>query len=132
MASLNKSLFAVTAVIEVAAGLALISWPSAAVMLLLGSMLDTPAGTTLGHVAGAALLALGVSCWLARHDTENRTATGLIVAMLLYNSAVILFLAVANVAYGLVGFALLPAIALHAVMAVWCIAALAALQRKGR
>ena len=119
---MKKSLFVVTAVIEAGAGLALMTWPSAAVMLLLGSSLDTPAGLILGRVAGAALLALGVACWLARRDAESPSAAGLIVAMLLYNSTTVLFLAIANIGSGLVGIALWPAVALHAAMAVWCIA----------
>jgi hypothetical protein len=68
------------------------------------------------------LLALGVACWLARHDAESHPAAGLIIAMLLYNSAAVLFLAVANIGFGLVGIALWPAVTLHAAMAVWCIA----------
>ena len=119
---MKKSLFVVTAVIEAGAGLALMTWPSAAVMLLLGSSLDTPAGLILGRVAGVALLALGVACWLARRDAESPSAAGLIVAMLLYNSTTVLFLAIANIGSGLVGIALWPAVALHAAMAVWCIA----------
>jgi hypothetical protein len=122
MDPMKKTLFAVTAVIEAGAGLALIIWPSVAVMLLLGSSLDNPAGLTLGRVAGAALLALGVACWLARHDAESPSAAGLIMAMLLYNSAVVLLLAVAGVFSGLVGIFLWPAVALHAAMAVWCVA----------
>lgn len=89
---MKKSLFVVTAVIEAGAGLALMTWPSAAVMLLLGSSLDNLAGLTLGRVAGAALLALGVACWLARRDAESPSAAGLIVAMLLYNSTITLAL----------------------------------------
>ena len=119
---MKKSLFVVTAVIEAGAGLALMMWPSAAVMLLLGSSLDNLAGLTLGRVAGAALLALGVACWLARRDAESPSAAGLIVAMLLYNSTTVLFLAIANIGSGLVGIFLWPAVALHAAMAVWCIA----------
>jgi hypothetical protein len=122
MYSMKKFLFVVTAVIEAGAGLALMTWPSAAVMLLLGSSLDTSAGLILGRVAGTALLALGVACWLTRHDAESRPAAGLIIAMLLYNSAIVLFLAVANIVSGVAGIALWPAVALHAAMAVWCIA----------
>jgi hypothetical protein len=122
MDPMKKILFVMTAVIEAGAGLVLIIWPSAAVMLLLGSSLDNPAGLTLGRVAGAALLALGVACWLARHDAESPSAAGLIMAMLLYNSATVLFLAIANISAGLVGIALWPAVVVHAAMAVWCIA----------
>lgn len=117
-----KTLLVATAVIEAGAGLALMMWPSGTVLLLLGASLDTPAGLTVGRVAGAALLALGVACWLARRDGESRTVTGLVAAMLLYNSVAVLLLAFAGIGSGLVGIALWPAVALHAAMAVWCIA----------
>ena len=69
-----KNLHTVTAVIEAGAGLALGCCPSFAVKLLLGSPLDSPAAIVLGRLAGAALLALGVACWLARGDTQGRAA----------------------------------------------------------
>jgi hypothetical protein len=119
---MKKSLLTATAVIEAATGVALMTFPSAVAMLLLGVSLDTPAALTVGRVAGAALLALGVACWLARHDEESRSGVGLIVGMLLYNSAAVLILAVAGIGSGLVGIALWPAVVLHAAMAVWCIA----------
>ncbi len=119
-----KILLAVMAAIEVGAGLALICCPSAAVVLLLGSGLDTPSAVTLGRVAGAALLTLGVACWLARRDEASRAARGLVSAMLLYNAAAVAVLAFAGTRLGLRGVALWPAVILHGVMAVWCIACL--------
>jgi hypothetical protein len=56
--------------IEVGASLALLCCPSATVALLLGSRLETLVAVTLGRLAGAALLALGVACWLAKHDGQ--------------------------------------------------------------
>jgi hypothetical protein len=94
--------------------------PSVVVRLLLGSPLDTPAAVTLGRVAGAALLALGVACWLARDDTQSRIARGLVVAMLMYNIVATPVLAFAGIGLGLHGIALWPAVVLHAVMAIWC------------
>jgi hypothetical protein len=38
---------------------------------------------------GAALYALGATCWLTRADARGRTAAGLIAAMLLYNVATV-------------------------------------------
>jgi hypothetical protein len=119
-----KRLLIVTAVIELGAGFALLCCPSATVALLVGSGLDTSAAVTLGRVAGAALCALGLACWLARDDTQSRAARGLIAAMLLYNVATVAVLAFAGIGLGLHGAALWPAVVLHAAMAIWCIACL--------
>ena len=119
-----NSLLKLTSIIEAATGLALMVVPSVVVQLLLGSPLDASAAVTLGRVAGAALLALGVACWLARDDTQSRAARGLVVAMLMYNIPATAVLAFAGIALGLHGVALWPAVVLHAVMAVWCITTL--------
>src|SRR5947209_18814393 len=77
-------LLKLTAIIEAATGLALIAVPAIVVRLLLGAEISG-ASIPLGRLAGAALLALGVACWLASDDTQGRAARGLIVAMLIYN-----------------------------------------------
>ena len=112
-----------TAIIEAATGLALIAVPAIVVRLLLGAEISG-ASIPLGRVAGAALLALGVACWLARDDTQSRTARGLVVAMLMYNIVATAVLAFAGIGLGLHGVALWPAVVLHAVMAIWCIVCL--------
>ena len=119
-----KALPIVTAVIEVGAGLALLGFPSAVAVLLLGTPLETSAALTVARVAGAGSLALGVACWLARGDMQSRAAIGLVVAMLLYNAAAVAVLAYAGIGLGLYGALLWPAIFLHAAMAVWCAACL--------
>ena len=104
--------------------MALLVWPSAPVGLLLGSSLDTLTALTVGRVVGAALLALGAACWLARNDHQGRTATGLITAMLRYNPAVVALLAFAGISAARPGAGLWPAVVLHAAVAGWCIASL--------
>jgi hypothetical protein len=115
-----KSLYTVTAAIELGAGLALLCSPSATVVLLVGSGLDTSAAAMLGRVAGAALLALGLACWIARDDTQSRATRGLVVAMLTYNLVATAVLAFAGISLAVYGVALWPAVILHAAMAVWC------------
>jgi hypothetical protein len=119
-----KMLHTVTAVIEAGAGLALGCCPSFTVALLLGSPLDTLAAVTLGRLAGGALLALGVACWLARGDAQSRAARGLIAAMVVYNFAAVALFVFAGIGLGLHGVALWPAVVLHAGMVIWCIACL--------
>ena len=97
--------------------------PAIVVRLLLGAEISG-ASIPLGRVAGAALLALGVACWLARGDTQSRTARGLVVAMLMYNIVATAVLAFAGIGLELHGVALWPAVVLHAVMAIWCITTL--------
>jgi len=118
-----KRFLTLTAIIEAATGLALIGVPAILVRLLLGAEISG-ASIPLGRVAGAALLALGVACWLARDDTQSRAARGLVVAMLIYNLVATAVLAFAGIGLGLHGIVLWPAVVLHAAMAIWCIVCL--------
>jgi hypothetical protein len=117
-----KTLHTATAVIELGAGLALLCFPSATVMLLVGAPLEAAPALTVARVGGAGLLALGVACWLARDDTQSPAARGLVTAMLLYNAAAVAVLGFAGIGFGLHGLALWPAVVLHALMALWCLA----------
>jgi hypothetical protein len=119
-----KKLHTVNAVIELGAGLALLSFPSPVVALLLGSPLDTPTALTVARVGGAGLLSLGIASWLARDDSKSRAARGLVAAMLFYDIAAVAILAFAGIGLGLHGVALWPAVVLHVVMTVWCVACL--------
>jgi len=117
----SKHLFVVTAAIETATGVALVGVPAVAVRLLIGTGLDAP-GLVVTRIAGSALLCLGVVCWVTSNDTQGRTVRGLIAALLLYNVAVLVLLAHANLGLHLTGIGLWPAVSLHAAFAAWCIA----------
>jgi spore maturation protein SpmB len=119
-----KILYTPTAVIELGAGLALLGFPSAMATLLVGSPLEGSAALTVARVAGTALLALAVACWLARGDTRSPAARGLVAAMVLYNLGVALILGAVGIRSQPVGVALWPAVVLHAVMTIWCIVSL--------
>jgi len=117
-----KSLLIVAAAAETAIGLALLGLPSVVASLLLGGSLDTPAALVVARVTGAALISLGVACWLARNDQPSRAAAGLIAALLLYNAAALAVLVHAGLGLGLSGIGLWPAVLLHAALAIWCVA----------
>lgn len=119
-----KLLLIVTAVIEAGAGLALVVSPTVFVSLLLGTALDSASALAICRITGAALLSLGVACWLGHTDAHSRAARGLIVGMLLYNTAVAALLIEARLGSGLAGIALWPGVVLHTAMAVWCVAGL--------
>ena len=118
------SLLAVTALLEGVTGLALVALPSRLATLLLGSPLDTPAASTLARVAGVALIALAVTCWLARHDGHSRAARGLVTAMALYHAGVAIVLAYASIGLALSGLGLWPTAVFHAAMTAWCLTTL--------
>jgi hypothetical protein len=115
-----KVLLKLTALIEAGTGLGLVAVPAIVVRLLLGGEL-MGAGIPLGRVAGVALLALGVACWLASFDTQNCAARGIVSAMVVYNLGVALILGAVGLQSQPVGIALWPAVILHVGMAIWCI-----------
>ncbi len=123
-------LLTVTALIEAGTGVALLVAPPVIVKLLLGSPLDSTPAVMLGRVAGAALLALGIACWLARADIQSRAARGLVAAMLFYNFAAVVLFIFAGLYLGLHGVALWPAVILHSAMMLWCLRCLWCLWQK--
>jgi hypothetical protein len=123
-----QQLLIVTAFAETATGVMLLVTPQLVIAFLLGASLDVPAALVVARIAGAALLSLGCACWLARNAGPNRAVPGLVAAMLLYNGVAVAVLANAGAGARLVGVLTWPAIALHAALAIWCIACL----RSGR
>ncbi|MGO4836731.1 hypothetical protein AB4144_31240 [Rhizobiaceae sp. 2RAB30] len=118
-----KLLLSITGAVEAATGFLLLAVPSMLVELLLGEPPGSPAGITVARVTGAALLALGIACWLACEDAASRAAKGLIVAVLLYNVTVVAVLVIAWTE-GLSGIGLWPVVLAHALLAAWCVACL--------
>jgi hypothetical protein len=65
-----KALLALTAVGEAVTGLALLVYPPIVVRLLFGAEI-AGVGVVMSRVAGAALLAIGVACWLPRRRDKS-------------------------------------------------------------
>ena len=118
-----RSLLVVTALLEGVTGVALVAIPSQLATLLLGSSLDTSAALTLARVAGVALVALALTCWLTRHDDRSGAARGLVAAMALYHTGVAIVLTYASIGFALSGPGLWPTVIFHAAMTVWCLKA---------
>ena len=110
-------------------GIALLAVPALVASILLAAALDAPAGLALARVAGMALLALGVVCWMARDDAQSRAARGVVAAMLLYNAGAVTVLVYARMGLGLSGIGLWPVVLLHAALAAWCLVCLRAAKR---
>jgi len=119
-----KNLLTVTAIIEFGTGLVMVAFPSLLIGLLLGSPIHTPVEYTLARVAGVAILSLALACWLARNDGKSSVAKGLVSAMVLYNTAIVLVLVYAALGLALSCFGLWLVVLLHTAMAIWCIAGL--------
>ena len=117
---MRKALLVLTAVVEVATGVALLLLPSEVTSFLVGFPLDTPTGLLAGRVAGVALLALGIACWQTRSLESAAGSAALVAPMLLYNITIVALLVHARVE-GYYGVGLWPAVVLHAVLAIWCI-----------
>ena len=115
----RKLLLLVTAVAETATGLCLLILPSIVLTSLLGLQQATVDTLFVGRIAGAALLAIGVACWMARNDARTPAQLGLLTGILIYNGAVSILLAYAGAVLKMVGVLLGPTVALHVILAIW-------------
>jgi hypothetical protein len=119
-----KNLLVTEAVLETVTGIALTVAPAPLVALLIGVTLDAPGGPIAARVAGAALLALGLACWLARDDGRSRAGRGIVAAMLLYNAVAVAVLVYAGLDLKLSAIGLWPTVVLHVALALWCVVSL--------
>ncbi len=119
-----KALLIVTAVIEMGAGLGLLTVPSLVREALLGSSPATAAELTISRLAAMALTALALACWLLRNEGGSRAMKGLVIAMMLYNFGATGVLLYAGLGLRSSGVAFWPGVLVHVAMGVWCILAL--------
>jgi hypothetical protein len=110
----TRMVLAISAAVEVLAGLVLIASPTLFVQLLLRANLSDE-GVAVGRVGGFALLSLGLACWPARAVIATRQSTW---ALFTYNLLTAIYLVYLGVSREFVGFLLWPACALHALLAL--------------
>ena len=116
-----KELFLVTAVVEIATGLALLGLPAVVLASLLGIQAAVEETLVVSRIAGAALLAIGVTSALARDDAHTPAQRGVLVGILTYDVLVALLLVYGGLAVQMAGPALWPAVVLHTLLTIWCI-----------
>jgi hypothetical protein len=125
MPATNRKLFLVlTTLIETPLGLCLIFLPALPLGILLGLQPAAVETLFVGRVAGAALLALGVASWMARADTLTPAQFGLLTGLLIYDATAAILLVFAGTVLKMNGTLLWPAVALHSVLAAWCLSCL--------
>jgi hypothetical protein len=115
----TTSLLIVSAVIELAAGSTLLIAPGALTRLLVGVGLDSPEAVLVARIAGAALVAIGLSCGIDRDPGSPRN--GLVTGLSAYNAFVVILLVRAGIVDKMHGLGLWPAIVLHAILLAWCL-----------
>lgn len=113
------ALLTAIAVAELAAGVGLLFAPSMVAELLLGLPLGPGSPLVIGRVAGIALIALGLICWLERANSRTGALRGLLIGLLVYNGVVALLLIQSRMANDTDGIALWPAVVVHLAFAAW-------------
>lgn len=132
MSEMTRTLLIVTAWFEAMTGVALVLSPSVPADLLVGAALDGPSVLAVARVTGAAMLSLGLACWLARRDGESTAGRAVVSAMLLYNVTVVAVLVHASLALAVTAVLLWPAVGGHTALAAWCVACLRRVRRGAR
>jgi hypothetical protein len=126
----TTSLLIVSALIELTAGIALLVFPSALTHLLVGGGLDSPESELVARIAGAALLAIGLSCGLDHHPGNPRA--GLVTGLSVYNAFIVILLIRAGVGDKMHALGLWPAVILHAILLTWCLVRLRSMHQPDR
>ncbi len=113
----TRLLILVCAVLETGTGLALLILPRFVVRLLLGAEL-AGAGVATSRLCGLALISFGLACWPAWEATPGRLDRRAVRALLVYNAGATAYLAWLMASEGYRGLLLVPAIAIHATLAL--------------
>jgi hypothetical protein len=123
-----QTLLVFTAVPEILTGIGLLLAPALLIRILLGAEINDPVVVTIARVGGSAIVAIGVTCWLARKDQQSISLRALTSGLLVYNVAVFATLAYSAFSYKTTP-ALIAALIFHFTMAIICISSLQKFRR---
>jgi hypothetical protein len=130
--AMHRAVFLVlTAVVEVVTGLSLLLWPAVPLVLLLGVVDASSETLVLAHVAGTALIAIGLTSGMARTDAGGPALRAVLAGIGLYDLAVAMVLASASLSLGFTGVLLWPVVVAHLALALWCVSCLRSLSGTG-
>jgi hypothetical protein len=110
-----KTLLTISSSIELATGIALIASPRLVANVLISAEL-TPGGEAVGRVGGCALLSLAIACWPRTESEADLTQP--IRALFLYNLFAGCYLGYLAISGDFASFFLIPAAALHIILAL--------------
>jgi hypothetical protein len=117
-------LLLITAFVEAATGLCLLFLPAVLFAVLLGVDKAAVEALFVARLAGAALFAIAIASWIARTERPTPGQFGILTGILIYNVAATILLAIAGAVLKMVGVLLWPAVAVHAILAGWCLSCL--------
>lgn len=113
-----KLLLKSTSIIEGLTGLAIIFIPNILTNLLLGLSMNEVSGLILSMVAGVALLAIAIVCWLV---SEQENSLAVVKGLMFYNIAVVgivLYSAIHFYVYNTLFFTIAG---FHFIYGTWCL-----------
>jgi hypothetical protein len=111
-----KTLLIVKSAVNVLGGLMFALLPSFVISVLFEVPLGASAAISATRMLGAAILAMGLTCWLARNDSDSLAARGIITALFFYDAAAVIVLLLARFDSDLSGIGLWPVVVLHSAL----------------
>lgn len=116
-----KLLLKSTSIIEGLTGLAFIFIPNVLTNVLLGLSITEVSGLILSMVAGAALLAIAIVCWLI---SESTNAMALVKGLMFYNITVVGIVLYSSIHFSVNTVAFFTIAGFHFVYGIWCLIAI--------
>jgi len=113
-----KLLLKSTSIIEGLTGLALVLIPNVLTQLLLNIPINEVSGIIISMIAGSALIAIAIVCWLV---SENNNALALVKGLMFYNIAVVGIVLYSSIHFSVNSPVFFAIAGFHFVYGTWCL-----------